>query len=194
MIINKQSYEGKSKISIFRTIKRGSYISYTRLGNKINYQTLRNNGYDINRDGILTRNGAVIKTGLDRDGYERTSITLMLKISGDLVPARITVFIHQLVAMKYVVNNNLKQSIVNHIDGNKQNNKANNLEWCSHKQNMVHNLLGEVVYKGKVKKLSCEDLLYIKTVSLKPKYLSYIMKINAKDIKRIRQSYKGNLI
>lgn len=43
--------------------------------------------------------------------------------------------IHQLVAQAYLPNlNGFKE--INHKDGNKENNNANNLEWCSHSHNM----------------------------------------------------------
>lgn|SRR5574343_155487 len=50
---------------------------------------------------------------------------------------RISAKIHRLVAMAFIQNTS-KYNCINHIDGNKSNNHVNNLEWCTHKQNMAH--------------------------------------------------------
>lgn len=51
--------------------------------------------------------------------------------------------VHKLVAEAFIPNpNNLP--IINHIDGNPLNNKADNLEWCTQKHNIKHSLESEL--------------------------------------------------
>lgn len=45
--------------------------------------------------------------------------------------------VHRLVAETFI-NNCDNSNEVNHLDGNKQNNNINNLEWCSHSKNILH--------------------------------------------------------
>lgn len=43
--------------------------------------------------------------------------------------------VHRLVAEVFLENKN-KYPVINHIDGNKQNNNVNNLEWCTQSHNV----------------------------------------------------------
>ena len=50
---------------------------------------------------------------------------------------RKNIAIHRLVAQAFILNpNNYKE--INHIDGNKNNNCADNLEWCTRQENVLH--------------------------------------------------------
>lgn len=58
-----------------------------------------------------------------------------------------TKYIHRLVAEAFIENPNDYEE-VNHKDGNTLNNFADNLEWCTHKQNMEHASKMGVLSKG----------------------------------------------
>lgn len=47
--------------------------------------------------------------------------------------------LHRLIATIFIPNPN-GLPVVNHIDGNPRNNKADNLEWCTTQQNILHGL------------------------------------------------------
>ena len=58
-----------------------------------------------------------------------------------------TFAVHNLVANHFLPNpNNLPE--INHIDENKQNNRVDNLEWCTHKHNMNSGTVSQRIGNG----------------------------------------------
>ena len=80
-------------------------------------------------DGIRERKGQAIKPNLKPNGY----LQVGLRKNGK----RKWHTLHRLVAIHFIDNPENK-SQVNHIDGNKQNNRFSNLEWVSSKENLLH--------------------------------------------------------
>ena len=63
-------------------------------------------------------------------------------------------YIHRLVAIVFIPNpNNLSE--INHIDGNKTNNKIENLEWCDGSHNVQHAY--DTGLNSKAKKILCKE-------------------------------------
>ncbi len=51
---------------------------------------------------------------------------------------RKTYLVHRLVLEAFKPEHSFEKNMCNHIDGNKQNNYVNNLEWCTHTENIRH--------------------------------------------------------
>ncbi len=83
--------------------------------------------YSVNDDGDVRndRTGRILTPVKTKNGYLRVGLDKKLYR------------IHRLVAENFLENPNGLQQI-NHIDGNKENNKAENLEWCTASQNIIH--------------------------------------------------------
>ena len=91
-----------------------------------NYGNVRSLMYH-NTKGI--KRISLLKPATDNRGYFRCALSKnnILK----------TYKVHRLVAQAFIPNpNNYPQ--INHIDGNKKNNNAENLEWCTNSVNQIH--------------------------------------------------------
>lgn len=104
------NYEGYYQISNFGNIRS--------LDRKIRF----NKGYSIKK-------GKMLKPILNKKGYYKVSLSKNQKEK--------RFFIHRLVAIHFI-ENPLSKEQVNHKDGNKKNNRVDNLEWCTNLENQRH--------------------------------------------------------
>lgn len=98
----------------------------------IEYKDMKEDSrYEISKLGIVrNKQTKKIKSQyVSSTGYYMISISRNNKSN----PYRV----HRLIANNYMENPENKPSI-NHKDGNKLNNCIDNLEWCSHQENMTH--------------------------------------------------------
>lgn len=80
------------------------------------------------RIGAYTRKGRIRKLRKDQHGYYHCTISQDGR--------KKVMKVHRAVAMAFVPNPDNKPC-VNHIDNNITNNSPENLEWCTHKENMM---------------------------------------------------------
>ena len=83
----------------------------------------------LHKHDIYADKEFIVKSKISR-GYEQVHLKNEFKI-GTLY------YVHRLVALSFIKNLENKKH-VNHKDGNKSNNNANNLEWCTCSENQKH--------------------------------------------------------
>ena len=97
--------------------------------------------------------------------------------------------VHRLVAMAFIENLENKET-VNHIDGNKQNNNVENLEWATRKEQTQHALR-----TGLFKPPKCIEVIDIKTKKIykNAKEISILFNINISTLRaKLNGTRKNN--
>lgn len=118
------------------------------------FDTFTLSDYCITYDGrVINRKwGREVKPQPNGKGY------LRVHIAGKMY------FVHRLVAEKFVPNPEGKKQ-VNHKDGDKRNNKADNLEWVTNQDNRTHAVKSGLQIQGERcpwAKLTANDVKYIR--------------------------------
>lgn len=131
------------------------------------WKTLQYNGetynkFEVSSDGQLrnVKTGTVYKQHLNKEGYNQVCVSLGSRNKKKVFK------IHKAVAETFIPNPENKET-VNHINGNKQKNTVDNLEWATYSENTQHaERMGLTSHaKGAdstSSKLSNEDIIYIR--------------------------------
>lgn len=149
------------------------------------YRKLTLDDYEVTRNGdVINRHSRrFVKFNYNTKGYARVII------GGKKY------FVHRLVAELYVPNPENKPQ-VNHIDGNKLNNCANNLEWVTNQENRDHAIKNKLHLQGEDcswSKLTEDDVRYIRENSFANRnFLAQQFGVSVGTIKDIinRRSWK----
>ena len=122
----------------------------------------------------------ILKTGKSFGGYVHVSLYKNKKGK--------TKKMHRLVSEVFIPNPENKPQI-NHIDGNKENNKVNNLEWCTASENQIH------AFKlGISKKPKGKDSTSSVKINQYDREMNFIKQWNSmKDIERDLKIRVGNI-
>ncbi|HFI4796558.1 TPA: HNH endonuclease signature motif containing protein [Elizabethkingia anophelis] len=125
--------------------------------------------YIITEDGIIKRNGRILKPYDTGRGYRIIDI----KIDGKRYYKKI----HRLVAEAFIPNPENKPQ-VNHINGIKDDNRVENLEWVTQSENIRHSfefgLNKNIGENHRDAKLTKEQVLLIREKA-KNKYYGYLI-------------------
>jgi len=107
-----------------------------------------NERYIVSNTGLVKdlKTGKMVNIQVRKDGYNKVSLVDESKEVYE--KGRFTcIFLHRLVAACFIPNKDNKPEI-NHKDRNKSNNSAENLEWCTHQENIIHSFKTRITPKG----------------------------------------------
>jgi len=110
-------YEGIYQVSSFGEVR------------SVDRACVRSDGY------VLHYKSKVLKKELKRNDYYTCTLCNV---------SRKNMFVHRLVALAFICNPEEKKT-VNHIDGNRLNNKVSNLEWSTHYEQTQHAILNNLM-------------------------------------------------
>lgn len=88
--------------------------------------------FEVSSLGRIRRRYNILKQSFTKDGYKQICLSI------NNIPK--TFRVHRLVASAFIPNIHNKPC-VNHLDSNKENNCIQNLEWCTHSDNIRHSFV-----------------------------------------------------
>lgn len=139
--------------------------------------------YWVNTNGAIKSKRKILTPILDSGGYAQ--VTLYKDGSGKIC------LVHRIVAKAFIENKQSKYA-VNHIDNNRSNNEASNLEWVTRTENMQHAAVqnrmpgrkGENTHLAKLSELDVKEIRKLDGV-VRPKDLAAKFNITYRNLRSI---------
>lgn len=121
---------------------------------------------DGHDDYYISNMGRVLSTKYSTDSILKCSLTkLYLVVTLSRRNKRLTHRVHRLVGIHWV-DNSLKKNEINHLNADKLDNRASNLEWCTRLENASHAASLGLYQKGENRynsKLKEKDVIQIRS-------------------------------
>lgn len=116
--------------------------------------------YEVSENGDIRnkRNGKLLKWSKNSNGYYKVS----LRKDGDIKQF----YVHRLVGMMFVPNDDATKKEINHIDEDKSNNHYSNIEWCDRTYNVNYGDRTRKASKTQSKKVIGKSLTENKVIIL----------------------------
>ncbi|KKL95762.1 hypothetical protein LCGC14_1851380 [marine sediment metagenome] len=111
------------------------------------------------KGGKMFHRGRILKPGISYRGYP------VVNLSNSR-----TKYIHRLIASTFILNPGKKPSI-NHKNGIKTDNRIENLEWCTNKENTIHAIKNGYYLKGE--NIPNSKLTEKQVIEIRNKYIPY---------------------
>jgi hypothetical protein len=151
------AWQGGKRIEVEENITEGRFpanIIFECLCDEVikgeEWRTITNYDYEVSNLGnVRNKDGIILKTSALNSGY----LQVQLSNNGE----KKNMLIHRLVADAFIKNDHNKKT-VNHKDGDKSNNKVDNLEWMTYSENNIHAIENNLRSKSSDKPVGQYDL------------------------------------
>lgn len=132
-------------------------------------------GFRVDDQGnVYGKRGNILKGCIDRCGYREVCLSLKGKQK--------SVLVHRLILKSFKPCENMDKLDVNHINGNKLDNRLINLEWCTRSENINHS------YKNRLQDNATNQYGNFKVISQEEVELMKILRLEGKTQKEIAKT------
>lgn len=132
-------------------------------------------GFRVDDQGnVYGKRGNILKGCIDRCGYREVCLSLKGKQK--------SVLVHRLILKSFKPCENMDKLDVNHINGNKLDNRLINLEWCTRSENINHS------YRNRLQDNATNQYGNFKVINQEEVELMKILRFEGKTQKEIAEA------